>query len=823
MNLGDPCYNPNGMDSVNQTRLSPSSDLQVALEADSQGFPFTIELSLAPLISFWSRQFGNPLSPKGRFARIVSEEAEKAPELSRPITDLSVIARYRELVDVLMATVFPPASFEQEFGAALVPFQLRSFYATPPFARLFTGAGGAIRGSVNLDAATLNAMRRLNAYALILQRIYDVELSVDHPLTLTVTDPDTGLDRHFRVEFDPRFVEVETVGPVPPLPDAVRQRPRSALLDPDVLRDAIRPQSFVLRGFTVFRAVDVTIREVLSSLKRDLIDKESIVSNTLFQVLQQRLRTLFRRPELRFGLAALEGDRVLVLNYGAKSDHACIFADSKHLAVSDFTGSIYERAVKQGGPLIVEDLGVMPGRTPVDDEVLQSGVHNIIVAPLRYQDEIIGTLEVGSPRPADLDASHLPLLQEVLPLFSMAVQRSMEELNSRVQAVIKEKCTAIHPVVEWRFRQAVLNGIEHAERSEDGGLEIGPIVFERVYPLYALSDIRGSSTQRSLAIQADLLSQLRLAQDVVRAAHDARRLPALDELLYRLGKHSARIEKNLRSGDEVGIISFLRTDVERQFDTLMAFGAGVRERIAAYHAALDPRIGTVYARRRLFEESVTRIADTISSYLDLEEQAAQAMFPHYFEKQKTDGVDHQIYVGASLVEDGRFDPLYLKSLRLWQLMVTCGVALRADQLRDRLAVPLEATHLILVQHAPLSIRFRFDEKRFDVDGAYDIRYEIVKKRIDKAVVKGSSERATQPGKLAIVYAQAGEAQEYRGYIEYLQHLGYLTKDVEDFELDELQGVHGLRALRVGVNLKNTRLERAVPLRDVQAAAGAAPH
>ena len=55
-------------------------------------------------------------------------------------------------------------------------------------------------------------------------------------------------------------------------------------------------------------------------------------------------------------------------------------------------------------------------------------------------------------------------------------------------------------------------------------------------------------------------------------------------------------------------------------------------------------------------------------------------------------------------------------------MITCGMAVRAHQLRDRLPIPLETTHLILIQHAPLSIRFRFDEKRFDVDGAYDIRY-----------------------------------------------------------------------------------------------------
>src|SRR5204863_4406964 len=159
-------------------------------------------------------------------------------------------------------------------------------------------------------------------------------------------------------------------------------------------------------------------------------------------------------------------------------------------------------------------------------------------------------------------------------------------------------------------------GIEsHAEDVDDAVVEMEPIVFERIYPLYALSDIRGSSIQRSLAIQTDLLAQLKLARDVVRWAHDARPLPGLHELLYRIDKHAAKIETNLNSGDEVSIIAFLRSDVEALFDHLQTFGPGVRDRIDAYRAALDPRIGPVYDRRRLFEESVTRIADGISSYL----------------------------------------------------------------------------------------------------------------------------------------------------------------------------------------------------------------
>ncbi|PYN93916.1 MAG: GAF domain-containing protein, partial [Candidatus Rokuibacteriota bacterium] len=586
-------------------------------------------------------------------------------------------------------------------------------------------------------------------------------------------------------------------------------------LDEAYLATVLPAERFVLRGVTFLKALEVTDQEVLSALKRDLIDRESIVSPNRFVALQERLRTLFRRPELRLGLAALDGDRVLLLNHGARIQRSCIFADSVHHKIQEFAGTLYQRAVKSGRPIIVDDLVGLDRRTAIEDKMVASGVRSFMVAPLHYQNRVIGTLELGSPRPGDLDASQLPKLHEVLPLFSMAVQRSMEELNARIQTQIKERFTAIHPVVEWRFRKAVLDGLERA--GDPAAAELDPIVFERVQPLYALSDIRGSSTLRARAIQADLLAQLRLARDVVVAAYEARRLPALDQLRYRIDQHSEQIHDHLAAGDEVGIVTFLRAEVETLLERLGSFDPAVASRVAAYRDALDPRVGTVYRERKIFEESVTRLTEAISAYLELEEQAAQSIFPHYFEKQKTDGVDHQIYVGGSLVEGDDFDPLYLKSLRLWQLMVVCGIAARADRLGAELPLPLQATHLVLVQHAPLSIRFRFDEKRFDVDGAYDIRYEIVKKRIDKALIKGTPERVTQPGQIAIVYGQPAEAQEYRGYLEYLRDLGYIAGEVEELELEELQGVHGLRALRVTVALRDSLDGRPLAAAAVRAA------
>ncbi len=804
--------------------MAGSSPDRAETGADPGAFPFKCELSLAPLITFWTQFSAYHELGRGPVPGLVREKARAAPELAKVIDDLSLIEKHRAFVDLMMSALFAPAFWEQEYGAALFPFQLRAFYATPPFRRSLMNADGTLQGRANFlqersVGKTLAAARVLLAYELILERAYGIDLGGEVPVIFTTTDSATGLDQHFRLQFDWRFVEVELVGPKPPFSDAVRYRLQTGLVDTDLLLELLPPERFLLRGFMIVKAVDFTDQEVLSSLKRDLIDKDSIVSRPHFEGLQAKLRTFFRRPELRLGLAAVEGDRVLVLNEASSHEEACIFADSAHHATSEFTGSLYERAVVQNRPVVVDDLLTYADRTPIEEEMIRNRIRNFVCAPLHYQDKVIGTLELVSARAGDLNASHLPKLQEVLPLFSMAVQRSVEELNSRIQTVIKEQCTAIHPTVEWRFRRAVLNSFERQRGTGSAVTELEPIVFEGVYPLYGLADIRGSSTQRAQAIQADLLTQLRLAKTVIQAASEARPLPALDELAYRIDNRTAQVERGLSSSDEIGIIAFLRAEVESLLDHLEEFGLGVRERIAAYRGGLDARLGAVYHRRRLFEQSVTALAESVASYLDLEQQAAQRMFPHYFEKQKTDGVDYQMYVGASLLEDGRVDPLCLKNLRLWQLIVTCGIAGRAHRLRDRLPIPLETTHLILVQHAPLSIRFRFDEKRFDVDGAYDIRYEIVKKRIDKAVVEGTTERVTQPGKVAIVYSQPGEALEYRAYIDYLQDRGYLAGSVEHIQLGELQGVQGLQALRVQVALDNPKLQERVDLADLQVTPG----
>src|SRR5262249_29444267 len=268
-----------------------SADVQAALAGDLHGLPFRTELSLKPVIDFWTRMAGKE-SAKGVLARLITEEGAKAPEHLRPLTGWAVLDRHEDHLELLMAAAFPPATRDNYYGAAMVPFQLHGFYATPPMERLLMTEDWRLKGRVNLDASMVAAMRRAYAYALVLHRMYGIDVDLDNPLILTLPDPDTGLDRHFKLMFDWTFVNVEAKGQLPELPADIRQRVQTNLLDAEGLSDLLPSDRFVLRGFTIIKAGETTDQEVLSALKRDLIDRESIVSKERFCGVEGRLRTL---------------------------------------------------------------------------------------------------------------------------------------------------------------------------------------------------------------------------------------------------------------------------------------------------------------------------------------------------------------------------------------------------------------------------------------------------------------------------------------------------------------------------------------------------
>jgi hypothetical protein len=295
--------------------------------------------------------------------------------------------------------------------------------------------------------------------------------------------------------------------------------------------------------------------------------------------------------------------------------------------------------------------------------------------------------------------------------------------------------------------------------------------------------------------------QLSEIHSVLDAAWKKFKLPIYEELMFRVNDFLEEIRETLYTNSEQSIFDFVQEEINPVFHHLKREDSKLEELILAYESQIDAGTESYYDHRRNYDESVMEINKKLAAMLDKKQLEAQEMFPHYFERYKTDGVEHNMYIGSQIANDRNFDSLYLNNLRLWQLQVMVEMENKHYALKPNLPIQLDVASLILVYSTPLAIRFRMDEKRFDVDGTYNARYEIIKKRIDKSYIKGTNERLTQKGKLAIVYSQKKDEKEYLRYVKFLKSKGYFTNNIEIVELEGLQGVTGLKAIRAEILYK----------------------
>lgn len=115
-----------------------------------------------------------------------------------------------------------------------------------------------------------------------------------------------------------------------------------------------------------------------------------------------------------------------------------------------------------------------------------------------------------------------------------------------------------------------------------------------------------------------------------------------------------------------------------------------------YFDNLDEKTGMFYQERKKFDNAMSIINKRLATVLDRKQVEAQQIYPHYYERFKTDGVEHNLYIGASISPTKPFDIMYLHNLRLWQLQTLCEMELEHHELKASLPYELDVTSLILV-------------------------------------------------------------------------------------------------------------------------------
>ncbi len=725
---------------------------------------------------------------------------EEASELYTGTRDESVLHRYKRAIEILTRDLYPDLLETNEIKALGLP--LSDLYIRPT--QRLLGVLEAAKQSKSFSIQTPDDdYFYIMGCLFIMSMHYGVSTQMNRPYLMDVAMKD-GSAKTFRIFINADhcvFTPTEDFRELDSL--QIKQLLKSPE-DVELWKTLIPPGSFKMLGFTIVNMFDVTRDVTLERLKWYLVKRDALSRKGSRDMIKSSLATFIGTDNFKVGLSRYDQKTSkLARHMGegwksyALSGHHTTSLDQMYCEVSSAQLSREHHYLAWNAEDDQID-GVSEPASHVIRYLHEKGYQSIIFIPLVYGDEMIGLLELISRDAQVLSPMTYSIIESVLPVLTVSLYSFIENHQTQLESIIQQHYTSLHPSISWRFEEAA----ESRLQSPDGDDE--DIIFSQVYPLFGQADIMSSSEIRNRAIQSDLTLQLKAAQEALAMRGEQEQLPIIQQLSYELDQHITDLRIDLSAGDELSLLTFIRERVDPVLQWMRS-DSRYASYVETYDALLDPELGIVYRERKKFESSVSLINRELADFFQKKQAEAQLAYPHYCEIYKTDGVEYNLYIGQSIQPSRPFEEFHLKNLRLWQLMTCCEQEQLYARLRPRLPMDLEIRSLILCHDSPMAIKFRVDEKKFDVDGAYNIRYEIVKKRIDKAVVVGSGERLTKTGHLTVVYSQDKEREEYEQYFAYLASIGYLDASAEHLTLEDMPGATGLRALRAAIRYEEAEM------------------
>jgi len=730
-------------------------------------------------------------------AESILELASKYPELSDGISTQEDLDRLNEPIQSVLEDLFTESLTLNEIKIATIPFETNVLRGSKRYENIYKLAGE----SFQMQLADFSEEEYyIMGCSIILNNYYGYKIDFRRPFYYNIPDAN-GILRYYKVMYNGDFVEIEKTQKSIEITDEDVAELIDNFDNIDLWKEKFPPGSWIFKGFVLANMYDATMDVSLANFKEKLISKDS-KNEEFIADFRAIIQSIFGLPKLDIGYAMFNEDegvfqpppvyekvKSYVLN--GKQTEKCTTALCEHS---------YEVLFNRNEFITASDI---PKRyeehpdNPLIKSLYKQGIGSAIIAPLMSQGNLLGIMELVSPNIRELNSINANKLHDILPYLVDSVRQAKEQEMNEIELLIQNECTAIHPSVHWKFKKEA-ERVLRSKYYDESPASFREVVFEDVYPLYGQIDIKGSSSARNVATQKDLLLQLNAVKKILSDILSTEKMPIYEQLIYRISKYIKEIKELLEVDTERRVLSFLKNEIDPIFEHLSQKNASLSKTIMEYYDIIDASKGFIYKYRKNYDETVMLVNKNMARVLDEKQEEAQDMYPHFYERFKTDGVEHNLYVGESITKTDSFNMIYLYNLRLWQLQAMCEMENSFYHIKKEFPIQLDVASMILVFNTPLSLRFRMDEKRFDVDGTYNARYEVVKKRVDKAHIKGTEERITQPGKITIVYSQRKDEIEYLKYISFLQHKNLLSKDVEILELEDLQGVTGLKAIRVSV-------------------------
>ncbi|WP_225035225.1 hypothetical protein [Winogradskyella sp. SM1960] len=769
--------------------------------------PFKVIISLRLL----KEKFEGLLQSKNSTVQSQAKEALKIfdnhPVLEKGTDSIDDFLTNKPVIDQLMSLLFPPTLTENEIKAAVTPYSNDIFYCSSRLENIITNHKKSDNVFNDLYKDYEDSFDLLT-YAIILNAYYKFNVDFERPKTLSITD-ENGEKKRYRVAFNADFLDIYPNENAIEITEDILDELLSNANTIDIWKKYFPKDSWTIEGFGIVNLIDTSLDERIDDFKTHLIQPNS----ESFDYLIHDIRRIFNIPDLQLGSYSVEHNKII--SPFDRNFNMLTLVQDEDVSINEYACEhINCQLFRDAKPIIISNVETYHKQTKgnrLSQTLLDKGLKSAALIPVPINGELGFIIELAAFKTNQLNAINMVKLDSILPFILSYSKRTFSEHQNEISAIIQQECTAIHPSVQWRFEEEASKYIQERNYGEDPVFE--EIVFKDVVPLFGQIDVVGSSNARNEAIIADLERQLEKSKELLRNRIKIN-LPFYEQLIFQIDKYLIELKQNFHTNSEQEINIFFEKQLFPLFEHFQTNSNNSKD-VDEFLRTIDKTTSSLYDARKAYDITIEMGNNALSSFLDQQQLKAQDIFPHYFEKFKTDGIEHNLYIGQSITKHLNYHPTVLYNLRLWQLQVACEMEAMYYEKQKEFPLQLEVASLILAYDVPITIRYRIDEKQFDVDGAYNVRYEMIKKRIDKAHIKNTNERLTQPHKLSVVYSSNVMEKEYLAYFEFLQAKNYIGNAIEIVELEELQGASGIKAIRVDINRKLQKVSDIFTIEDLQ--------
>lgn len=702
------------------------------LEADEKLEIITdTRISFTPFLDYVRERLQDKSSVKKEVMAFILDKFAAWPQLEDEVS-LEQLPEYKELLDLLYVVLTSVVEDEKKvYWGLCVPMTPIMFYGSNPFYEILNEANvhDLECGLEDRDYEEFVKNKYKRFYSFILKRFYGIQYHTRESLVRSMTDIHTRLTHHFSLNLNTDFVDVKAKGSLPEIDTETMRTIAMAEDSLGTLKRMLPMEMFAFSGFTIMTITDVTPQYALDSIRDSLSKNEAVAQNQEFPEIVRSLQEMVGSNEVAFNMLPLfkvNGTLVDVRNAYCQSillttNDRETHSDTRWLAM-------IEKFVSNPIVVFYGDLDIKyPSHQEAADTLQKAGIKSYALIPVFYNQNLVGAMEVYSMQKGLLDEKMLSLLEPAKELLAQLMQNSLTAFDNQIEAVIKEKFTSLQPSVQWKFNEVAWRYLQK-KKEKPGTQELEEISFKNVYPLYGAVDIRNSTIERNAAMQKDIRLQFDVLLKVLQDLKEKTGFWLLDEKIYAAKQWGDMINPNASLfNQEVRMNDFLENEIVTFLVQLTDKQPELYAIAETYFRAIDEQTGIAHKNRRQLESSMTAVISSVNNYFDRLKDEIQQAYPCYFEKFRTDGVEYDIYIGQSITPARPYSEIYLKNLRLMQVSTMAAIAQYTHAMLPQLAVPIETTQLIFIHSHPIDICFRRDEKRFDVEGTYNIRYQIIKK------------------------------------------------------------------------------------------------